>query len=200
MFLQRLVPTDALQIRGEHNAANGLAALALAETAGCALAPMLFAIREYRGEPHRVESIGHVNGVEYIDDSKGTNVGATVAALKGLGKGKNIILILGGDAKGQSFTALLDPVIKHVRVLIVFGKDKPLIQEFLSPTGIPIILASDMASVVTAADEHAQEGNLVLLSPACASLDMYKNYEHRSQVFIEQVKRLAEHTSNKEVL
>jgi len=84
--------------------------------------------------------------------------------------------------------------------LIVFGKDKPLIQEFLSPTGIPIILASDMASVVTAADEHAQEGNLVLLSPACASLDMYKNYEHRSQVFIEQVKRLAEHTSNKEVL
>ena len=200
VFLQRLVPTDALQIRGEHNAANGLAALALAETAGCALAPMLFAIREYRGEPHRVESIGHVNGVEYIDDSKGTNVGATVAALKGLGKGKNIILILGGDAKGQSFTALLDPVIKHVRVLIVFGKDKPLIQEFLSPTGIPIILASDMASVVTAADEHAQEGNLVLLSPACASLDMYKNYEHRSQVFIEQVKRLAEHTSNKEVL
>ncbi len=200
IFIQRLLPRDALQIRGEHNASNALAALALAEMSKCPLAPPLFALREYKGEPHRVESIGFVNGVEYIDDSKGTNVGATVAALTGLGKGKNIILILGGDSKGQNFTSLLEPVMKHVRVLVVFGKDKFLIKEFLSSVDIPIIVASDMPNVVNAANEQAQDGDLVLLSPACASLDMFRNYEHRAQVFIEQVKLLAEHTPQREVL
>ena len=108
--IQRLMPADALRIRGRHNAVNALAALALAQAAGCALAPMLYGLREYRGEPHRVEPLGRVNEVEYFDDSKGTNVGATVAALGGLGADRRVVVILGGDGKGQDFSPLAMPV------------------------------------------------------------------------------------------
>src|SRR5207253_11063421 len=104
IHIQRLMPADALRIRGRHNAVNALAALALASAAGCALGPMLYGLREYRGEPHRVESVGIVNGVEYFDDSKGTNVGATVAALQGLGAERKRVVILGGDGEGQGFS------------------------------------------------------------------------------------------------
>ena len=110
IHLQRLMPADALRIRGQHNALNALAALALAMAAGCALAPMLYGLREYRGEPHRVESVAVIDEVEYFDDSKGTNVGATVAALRGLGVERRVVPILGGDGKGQDFGPLADPV------------------------------------------------------------------------------------------
>ncbi len=122
IFLQRLMPADALRIRGQHNALNALAALALASAAGCPLGPMLYGLREYHGEPHRVESVAIVDQVEYFDDSKGTNVGATVAALHGLGDERRIVVILGGDGKGQDFEPLAAPV-RQVRAR--GGADRP---------------------------------------------------------------------------
>jgi UDP-N-acetylmuramoylalanine--D-glutamate ligase len=120
------MPADALRIRGRHNAANALAALALATAIGCPLAPMLHGLREYRGEPHRVEYVATVGGVEAFDDSKGTNVGATVAALLGLGADKapgKLVVILGGDGKGQDFSPLAEPVARHARAVALIGRD-----------------------------------------------------------------------------
>ena len=128
IHLQRLLPADALRIRGQHNALNALAALALATSAGCALAPMLYGLREYQGEPHRVEAIAIVGDVEYFDDSKGTNVGATVAALGGLGAERRIVAILGGDGKGQDFAPLAEPVRAFARAVVLIGRDAPLIE------------------------------------------------------------------------
>ena len=116
------LPADVLRIRGEHNALNALAALALACSTGSQLAPMLYGLREYRGEPHRVDSVAIVNDVEYIDDSKRTNVGATVAALQGLGRQRRLVVILGGDGKGQDFSPLLEPVRRHVRAVLLLGR------------------------------------------------------------------------------
>src|SRR5690606_4219518 len=126
--IQRLMPADALRIRGRHNAMNALAALALAHAAGCALAPMLFGLREYRGEPHRVEPVGIVNDVEYFDDSKGTNVGATVAALSGLGPDRRLVVILGGDGKGQDFSPLASPISRYARAVVLIGRDAAQIE------------------------------------------------------------------------
>ena len=131
LHIQRLMPADALRIRGRHNALNALAALALAGAAGCGLASMLFGLREYRGEPHRVESVGVVEGIEYFDDSKGTNVGATVAALTGLGADRKVVLILGGEGKGQDFAPLVDPVARHARAVVLIGRDAPVLRETL---------------------------------------------------------------------
>jgi len=199
VFIQRLMPADALRIRGRHNATNALAALALAQAAGCTLAPMLYGLREYRGEPHRVESVAIINGVEYFDDSKGTNVGATVAALLGLGEAdegggsaRKLIVILGGDGKGQDFTPLAAPVARHARVVVLIGRDAALIRTALEGTGVPMFDASDMAQAVALANQHAHSGDAVLLSPACASLDMFDNYEHRARVFCEAVRVLAD--------
>ena len=125
IHIQRLMPADALRIRGRHNAVNALAALALASAAGCPLAPMLYGLREYRGEPHRVESVGIVDEVEYFDDSKGTNVGATVAALAGLGADRKLVVILGGDGKGQDFSPLAEPVARFARAVVLIGRDAP---------------------------------------------------------------------------
>jgi len=138
LFIQRLMPADALRIRGRHNAINALAALALAHSAGCALAPMLYGLREYRGEPHRVEPVAVIHEVEYFDDSKGTNVGATVAALQGLGADRRVVVILGGDGKGQDFSPLLEPVSRHVRGAVLIGRDAALIREALSGCGVPL--------------------------------------------------------------
>jgi UDP-N-acetylmuramoylalanine--D-glutamate ligase len=117
LFLQRFMPADALRIRGQHNATNALAALALAAAAGCQLAPMLYGLREYRGEPHRVASVALVDGVEYFDDSKGTNVGATVAAIVGLGVDRKLVVILGGEGKGQDFALAAAPVRQYARAV-----------------------------------------------------------------------------------
>ncbi len=200
VFIQRLMPADALRIRGRHNATNALAALALAQAAGCSLAPMLYGLREYRGEPHRVESVAIINGVEYFDDSKGTNVGATVAALQGLGEAsddtpsaqRKLLVILGGDGKGQDFTPLAAPVARHARAVVLIGRDAAIIRTALDGTGVPLFDASDMVQAVVLASQHAFGGDAVLLSPACASLDMFDNYEHRARVFCEAVRELAD--------
>ena len=191
-FMQRLIPADALRIRGRHNAMNALAALALAQAAGGALAPMLFGLREYRGERHRVEPIGMVDGVEYFDDSKGTNVGATVAALMGLGADRKIVLILGGDGKGQDFAPLAAPVLRYARAVVLIGRDAPLIEAALTDTQVPLLHAADMDIAVQLATEKARSGDAVLMSPACASWDMFKNYGHRAEVFCKAVAAIAE--------
>ncbi len=192
LHIQRLMPADALRIRGRHNAVNALAALALANSAGCPLAPMLFGLREYRGEPHRVEPVAIVQDVEYFDDSKGTNVGATVAALLGLGAERRIVVILGGDGKGQDFSPLLQPVAQHVRAAVLIGRDAPLIRQALQGANVALQDASDLPEAVRVCAQLAQPGDAVLLSPACASLDMFRNYEHRAEVFRAAVAELAD--------
>ena len=192
LHIQRLMPADALRIRGRHNASNALAALALASSAGCQLAPMLYGLREYRGEPHRVEPVAIVHEVEYFDDSKGTNVGATVAALQGLGADRKIVVILGGDGKGQDFTPLQAPVSQSVRGVVLIGRDAPTIREALSGCGVPMQQADGLPEAVQLASAMAQPADAVLLSPACASLDMFRNYEHRAEVFRQAVAVLAE--------
>lgn len=191
IHLQRLMPADALRIRGRHNAINALSALALATAAGCQLAPMLYGLREYRGEPHRVEPIGIVNEIEYFDDSKGTNVGATVAALQGLGAERKLVVILGGDGKGQDFAPLAAPVGRFARAVVLIGRDAPAIRAVLEGTGVPLQDAGTLEEAVRAATQRAHAGDAVLMSPACASFDMFRNYEHRAQAFCDAVHVLA---------
>ncbi len=192
LHIQRLMPADALRIRGRHNAVNALAALALASSAGCQLAPMLYGLREYRGEPHRVEPVAMVSEVEYFDDSKGTNVGATVAALLGLGADRKLVVILGGDGKGQDFSPLQVPVSRHVRAVVLFGRDAARIREALQDSGVALHDAATLQEAVQTCAQLAQPGDAVLLSPACASLDMFRNYEHRAEVFRAAVAELAD--------
>jgi UDP-N-acetylmuramoylalanine--D-glutamate ligase len=192
LHIQRLMPADALRIRGRHNAVNALAALALASSAGCALGPMLYGLREYRGEPHRVEPVAIINEVEFFDDSKGTNVGATVAALQGLGADRRVVIILGGEGKGQDFSPLAAPLARFGRGAVLIGRDAPLIREAVAACGVPLQGASTMTEAVRLAFEMAEQGDAVLLSPACASFDMFDNYGHRAQVFCEAVSDLAQ--------
>ncbi|HCY15641.1 MAG TPA: UDP-N-acetylmuramoyl-L-alanine--D-glutamate ligase [Curvibacter sp.] len=192
LFIQRLMPADALRIRGRHNATNALAALALAQAAGCSLGSMLYGLREYRGEPHRVEPVAIVNEVEYFDDSKGTNVGATVAALTGLGAERKLVVILGGDGKGQDFAPLAAPVARYARAVVLIGRDAPAIRAAIESSGVPLLAAGSMEEAVQLANQRAHAGDAVLMSPACASFDMFDNYEHRARVFIEAVRALAQ--------
>ncbi|MGJ7525531.1 UDP-N-acetylmuramoyl-L-alanine--D-glutamate ligase [Variovorax sp. GB1P17] len=192
IFFQRLMPADALRIRGRHNAMNALAALALASAADCALGPMLYGLREYRGEPHRVEPIAIVDEVEYFDDSKGTNVGATVAALIGLGEERRVVVILGGEGKGQDFEPLAEPVRKYARAVVLIGRDAPIIEAALATTGVSLMHAGSMEEAVKLCAARANPGDAVLLSPACASFDMFKDYEHRAEVFREVVQAYAD--------
>ncbi|WP_295855988.1 UDP-N-acetylmuramoyl-L-alanine--D-glutamate ligase [uncultured Xylophilus sp.] len=192
LHIQRLMPADALRIRGRHNAVNALAALALAQAAGCPLAPMLYGLREYRGEPHRVEPVAVIDGVEYFDDSKGTNVGATVAALQGLGAERRIVAILGGDGKGQDFAPLASPVALYARAVVLIGRDAPLLRAALDGTGVPMDDAATLPDAVEAARRRAHAGDAVLLSPACASFDMFTGYEHRARVFCDTVAAMAD--------
>ncbi|MFP5484751.1 MAG: UDP-N-acetylmuramoyl-L-alanine--D-glutamate ligase [Gammaproteobacteria bacterium] len=192
LHIQRLMPADALRIRGRHNAVNALAALALATAAGCPLGAMLYGLREYRGEPHRVEPVGILNGVEYFDDSKGTNVGATVAALTGLGAERRIVVILGGEGKGQDFSPLAAPIARYARAVVLIGRDAQLIRAALQDTGIALHDAATLPDAVQQAAQRAHAGDAVLMSPACASFDMFKDYAHRAQVFVDAVRQLAQ--------
>ena len=191
LYIQRLMPVDALRIHGLHNAVNALAALGLAHAVGCALSPMLHGLRDYKGEPHRVESVAVIRDVEYFDDSKGTNVGATVAALAGLGAERKLVVILGGVGKNQDFSPLAKPVSRFARAVVLIGRDAPLISAALEGTAVTVFLAQSMQKAVSLAAEHAQPGDAVLMSPACASFDMFDNYEHRARVFCEAVQALA---------
>jgi UDP-N-acetylmuramoylalanine--D-glutamate ligase len=190
--LKRLIPADALRIRGRHNALNALAALALARAANLPMNVLLHGLRDYHGEPHRVQSIAVVNDVEYIDDSKGTNVGATVAALNGLGNsesGKRIWLIAGGDGKGQDFSPLREPSLRFVKGIFLIGKDAEKISEVLG-SEVPCTLSTTLPVAVQAAAAKAQSGDLVLLSPACASLDQFRDYVERAELFVSEVEEL----------
>lgn len=186
---KRLMPADALRIRGLHNAANALAAFALARAIDLPAAPLLHALREYRGEAHRVELIATLDDVDYVDDSKGTNVGATVAALDGLAQ--RIVLIAGGDGKGQDFTPLAAPVARWCRAVLLIGRDAPAIRDALAETGVPLADHATLEEAVRAAGSLAEPGDAVLLSPACASFDMFKSYAHRAEVFRRAVDDLA---------
>ena len=190
--LKRLIPADALRIRGRHNALNALAALALARAANLPMNILLHGLRDYHGEPHRVQSIAVVNDVEYVDDSKGTNVGATVAALNGLGSneaGKRIWLIAGGEGKGQDFSPLREPALRFVKGVFLIGKDGERIAQAIGDD-IPCVISGDLSAAVSAAAAQAVSGDLVLLSPACASLDQFRDYVERAQVFVSEVEEL----------
>jgi UDP-N-acetylmuramoylalanine--D-glutamate ligase len=153
---------------------------------------MLHGLREYRGEPHRVEWVAQHGGVDYFDDSKGTNVGATVAALSGLGR--KVVLIVGGLGKGQDFNPLAAPVAEFARTVLIIGKDADVIHASLATTGISIEICESLDKAVSRAAKLAQPGDAVLLSPACASFDMFRDYEHRAQVFVDAVHMLT-HTA-----
>jgi UDP-N-acetylmuramoylalanine--D-glutamate ligase len=154
---------------------------------------LLHAARQYRGEPHRVELIATVGSVDYVDDSKGTNVGATVAAIEGLGQSEHphLILIAGGDGKGQDFAPLSAAVKHRVRAVMLIGRDGPTIRAALADTGVTLTDCWTLEQAVQRAADIASEGDTVLLSPACASFDMFKDYAHRAQVFADAVHELA---------
>jgi UDP-N-acetylmuramoylalanine--D-glutamate ligase len=155
---------------------------------------MLHGLREYRGEPHRVEHVAMVRGVDFYDDSKGTNVGATVAAISGLGADRapaKLVLILGGDGKGQDFSPLREPLARHARAVALIGRDAPAIASVL-PEGLPAQTHETLQAATRWALAQAHSGDSVLLSPACASLDMFRNYAHRAEVFVAEVQALAD--------
>ncbi len=186
---QRLLRISELRVRGDHNAANALAALALGEAAGLPLEAMLAALREFRGLPHRMEYIATVNGVGWYDDSKGTNVGATLAAVSGLSG--PLVLIAGGDGKNQDFQPLADALPGKARAVVLLGKDAVAIERAIAGR-VPLRQVKDMDAAVQTAAKLAQAGDVALLSPACSSLDMFDNFEHRGRVFAAAVRRLAD--------
>lgn len=185
---EALLDTAEMHIAGLHNATNALAALALCRAIGLPYTPLLAALREFKGLPHRVEWVAKLHGVSFYDDSKGTNVGATCAAIAGMPN--KVVLIAGGDGKGQDFAPLREPVTKNARAVVLIGRDAPQIREVLQDSGVALIEAANMQDAVRIAYAAAQPGDAVLLSPACASWDMFRNYAHRAEVFINAVKEL----------
>jgi UDP-N-acetylmuramoylalanine--D-glutamate ligase len=177
-----------LKIAGLHNAANALAAIALCRGIGIEYAPIMQTLYNFKGLPHRVEWVAEIDDVDYYDDSKGTNVGATCAALAGLPR--KVVLIAGGDGKGQDFSPLKQPVADNARAVVLMGRDAVLIEQELLETNVPLYRAADLPEAVNIAKKLAQADDAVLLSPACASFDMFKNYVHRAEVFVAAVKRL----------
>lgn len=192
--VQLLMPVQGLHIHGRHNAMNALAALALIDAAGLPLAPALGVLKTYRGEAHRVQEVLRVKGRIFIDDSKGTNVGAVIAALTGLGKtGIRSSIVLGGDGKGQDFAPLADAVRQYACSVVTIGRDGEKIGKALEAAGVPVAgCGTDFELAVRKAWEAAQEGDAVLLSPACASWDMFKDYAERSALFVSVAKKIAQ--------
>jgi UDP-N-acetylmuramoylalanine--D-glutamate ligase len=183
-----LMPVADLPVAGLHNLANALAGLALCYAVGLPQPPLLEALRRFRGLAHRTQKIAEIDGVAFYDDSKGTNVGATLAALEGLGS--TVVLIAGGEGKGQDFTPLRNAVARHARAVILIGRDAPLIERALEGSGVTPVRVPDMHCAVTSAFAAARPGEAVLLSPACASFDMFRNYAHRAEVFAAAVGEL----------
>ena len=187
---QRLLAASELGLTGSHNVANALAALALCQSVGIAPQQVVPALRAFKGLPHRVEWVAAeavaAGVVDYYDDSKGTNVGATLAALQGMGR--KVAIILGGDGKGQDFAPLKAALAEHGRAVALIGRDAKVIASAIAGCGVATEFCADMDAAVACCRRHAQAGDAVLLSPACASLDMYRNYAHRAEVFIAAVK------------
>jgi len=182
---QPLMPAREVPLAGRHNLANVLAAMALAEAVGVASDVACAAVRTFKGLKHRTELVAEQQGVRWYDDSKGTNVGATVAALNGMTA--PVILIAGGDGKGQDFSDLKPACVQHARAVVLIGRDAPQIEAALGQA-VPLHHAKDMHDAVRIAKGLAQAGDMVLLSPACASFDMFRNYEHRAEVFRAAIK------------
>lgn len=179
-----------LPLAGDHNIANALAVVALCEAIGIPVDPLVEGLRAFRGLPHRVEWVAaDEKGVDYFDDSKGTNVGATLAALQGLGR--RVVLIAGGDGKGQDFRPLREAFSAHARAVVLIGRDAQRMEAETAAPGIVFVHAKDMNEAVVRAAALAEPGDAVLLSPACASLDMFRNYAHRAEVFVAAVRQLA---------
>jgi UDP-N-acetylmuramoylalanine--D-glutamate ligase len=189
---QNLMPVRELKIRGAHNQSNALAALALGHAVGLPLDAMLTALRSFAGLEHRCQWVRDLDGVSYYNDSKATNVGAALAAIEGLGAdiaGK-LVLIAGGDGKGAEFKDLRDPVLAHCRAVVLMGRDRELIGEAIGD-GVPLIRVNSLDEAVAQCRALAQPGDAVLLSPACASFDMFKHYEERGHLFARAVEGLA---------
>lgn len=185
---KHLLPISQLPLAGLHNAANALAALALCRAIQLPLAPLFDALRHFKGLPHRVEKVAEIDGITFYDDSKGTNVGATVAAL--IGMSCKVVLIAGGDGKGQDFSPLAPAVAQHARAVVLIGRDGARIGAVLKNCGVPLLRAGSMEEAVQFSRQQAQAGDAVLLSPACASFDMFRNYVHRAETFISAVQQL----------
>ena len=185
----RLMKTSELAITGQHNAANALAALALCRAVELPFEPLLQALREFKGLPHRMEKVAAFSGITFYDDSKGTNVGATVAALNGMTQ--RVVLIAGGDGKGQDFSPLRQPLAECARAAVLIGRDAGKIAAALNGCGVPLHQAATMEEAVQQSFVLAQKGDAVLMSPACASFDMFRNYAHRAEVFVAAVRELA---------
>lgn len=186
-----LMPVRELKIRGAHNQANALAALALGHAVGLPLDSMLTTLRRFAGLPHRCQWVGQHQGVDYYDDSKATNVGAALAAIEGFAAdlaGKQV-LIAGGDGKGADFAPLRQPVARHCRAVVLLGRDAALLEQTLAGS-VPLLRVDTLEQAVNCAAAQAQPGDVVLLSPACASLDMFRNFEERGRLFAEAVARL----------
>ena len=185
---ERLIAIEMLPIAGLHNAANVMAALALCEAVGVEPERALTGLATFTGLAHRVEKVAEVAGVTYFDDSKGTNVGATLAALQGLGR--KVAIILGGEGKGQDFSPLRLPLARHARAVALIGRDAPMIAAAIDGCGVPVRFCADMEAAVRWCAHEVRGGDAVLMSPACASFDMFRNYAHRAEVFVEAVRRL----------
>jgi UDP-N-acetylmuramoylalanine--D-glutamate ligase len=187
---KELINIQDLKIVGLHNAANALAAVALCRGIGIDYAHIIQTLYNFKGLPHRVEWVANIDDVDYYDDSKGTNVGATCAALTGLAQ--KVVLIAGGDGKGQDFAPLAAAVAENASAVVLIGRDASLIKAALISTNIPLYQAIDLTEAVNIAKKLAKADEAVLLSPACASFDMFKNYVHRAEVFVAAVNRLKE--------
>jgi UDP-N-acetylmuramoylalanine--D-glutamate ligase len=187
---RELMPLAELPVAGLHNAANALAALALTDALDLPEAPLLDALRGFAGLPHRLQRVAELNGVTFYDDSKGTNVGASVAALTGMTR--PVILIAGGDGKGQDFSPLAAAVSRRARAVVLIGRDAPLIAVALAAAGCEMLRAGSMDEAVRTAYAACQPGDAVLLSPACASYDMFRSYAHRGEAFVAAVRRIVE--------
>ena len=189
----KLVDIDQLKLKGSHNIQNALAALALGYAIGMSMDVMVEALKAFKGLPHRTQFVAEIKGVNWINDSKATNVGAAIAALVGL-PGKHV-LIAGGEAKGADFSELVDAIQQHCRAVVLFGKDAEKIKAVL-PEDFIVENVEDMQAAVQAAASLAQTGDNVLLAPACASFDMFDNFEHRGDIFIESVEALQQEVSS----
>ena len=194
---RKICKASSLKITGQHNVANALAAYALCHAIGIEKSAIVLALQAFKGLPHRVQWVAEIEGVDYYDDSKGTNVGATCAAILGMtkkGNGQNlpqkVVLIAGGDGKGQDFSPLTPAVQANSRAVVLIGRDAKLIETELLKTNVPLYHAVDLPEAVNIAKKLAKVGDVVLLSPACASFDMFRNYVHRAEVFVAAVKRL----------
>jgi UDP-N-acetylmuramoylalanine--D-glutamate ligase len=184
----KLMPMDSLYIKGLHNWENALAACALAEAVCVARCDMVCVLEQFKGLPHRTQWVRTMDGVDFINDSKGTNIGATISAISGIGgsvRGK-IVLIAGGQGKGADFTELRAPVGEYVRSLVLIGEDADKLEKALSDV-VDITRAASLDEAVDMAAIKAKPGDVVLLSPACASLDMFHDFNHRGQVFTQVV-------------